>query len=401
MQELSFKWGCFSYFKGRHVGVCHHRGHLYASCTSVCPLHPYAPPYPLYICTTLYTICSICHWDLGGIFTPHMPWGLWGRGISASVRYFCVSTSICLSIQNSQTSCFSSLWGCFFTGLDVCYASCCSFLYSVFIMSHVSNTTATITTPPVTVLCSGMSPLLSMVTMAPSLMGLWATLGQYDVVLTPRHSGGVVGLSTVPHQQPQSQMPLQAYANYAMGHAQVGYSFRVETPTILYFFMFDVCSGVCFLLSGDMHDALFTYGGSTIGICTVATLWNLPMAGICAAWQWSLAHTQVCTEWLLPPQLWVGGSLLVLNQLSSSHSNYMVGHTALGTWQRVTFPAWWARGLLFQVWFHPMTWSTLNLWWALNLVILVWWLGIRWMTLLAPGMKSHLLLFQHLSWVHW
>ena len=47
------------------------------------------------------------------------------------------------------------------------------------------------------------------------------------------------------------------------------------------------------------------------------------------------------------------------------------------------------RGLLFQVWFHPMTQSTLNLQWALNLV---WWLGIRLMSLLIPGLQSSLLL---------
>ena len=29
-------------------------------------------------------------------------------------------------------------------------------------------------------------------------------------------------------------------------------------------------------------------------------------------------------------------------------------------------------GALFQVRYHPMTWSTLNLWWAFDLVILVW-----------------------------
>ena len=62
------------------------------------------------------------------------------------------------------------------------------------------------------------------------------TSGQHDVVLlTPRHSGGVVGLAHVPQQQPLSQMPLQAYANYDMGPLQVGFSFRVEPPTILYF----------------------------------------------------------------------------------------------------------------------------------------------------------------------
>ena len=32
------------------------------------------------------------------------------------------------------------------------------------------------------------------------------------------------------------------------------------------------------------------------------------------------------------------GSLLLLNQLSSSHSNYMVRHTALGAWQSHPIP---------------------------------------------------------------
>ena len=68
-------------------------------------------------------------------------------------------------------------------------------------------------------------------------------------------------------------------------------------------------------------------------------------------------------------------SLMLLSLLSLSHPIYMVGHTALGTWQRVTqsicLPYMMGRGILFQVWFHLMTWLTLNLHWALNLVILV------------------------------
>ena len=39
----------------------------------------------------------------------------------------------------------------------------------------------------------------------------------------------------VPQQQHLSQMPLQTYANYAMGPPQIGFSFRVEPPTILFF----------------------------------------------------------------------------------------------------------------------------------------------------------------------
>ena len=103
-------------------------------------------------------------------------------------------------------------------------------------MSHVSNM-AMNTTPPVTVVSSGLSSISS-VTMAPSLMGLPATLGQHEVVLPPplmlRCSGGVIGLASVPQQQLPSLMPLLAYANYTMGSPLVGFFFRVEPPTVLY-----------------------------------------------------------------------------------------------------------------------------------------------------------------------
>ena len=103
-------------------------------------------------------------------------------------------------------------------------------------MSHVS-TMATTTTPLVTVVSSGLSSISS-VTMAPSLMGLPATLGQCEVVLPPplmpRCPGGVIGLASGPQQQPPSLMPFLAYANYAMGSPQIGFLFRVEPPTILY-----------------------------------------------------------------------------------------------------------------------------------------------------------------------
>ena len=97
------------------------------------------------------------------------------------------------------------------------------------------------TTPPVPVVSSGMSSL-SLVTKAPSLMGLPPTLLQPDVVLplplTPRCSGGVLGHVSMPQQQPPSLMPLQVYANYAMGSPQVGFFFRFELPTILYIICF-------------------------------------------------------------------------------------------------------------------------------------------------------------------
>ena len=119
--------------------------------------------------------------------------------------------------------------------MDVSYASCCC-SFVVFIMSEASTTTAKTTTPLVTEVSSGTLSLLSKVTMVPSLMGLPATSGQHDValppLLTPRHSRSVVGLASVPQQQPPSQMPLQAYA---MGPSQVGFPFTGQPSTVLYF----------------------------------------------------------------------------------------------------------------------------------------------------------------------
>ena len=81
-------------------------------------------------------------------------------------------------------------------------------------MSHIS--TAMTTTPPVTVVSSGLLSVSS-VTIAHSLMGFPITLDQYGVVqpppLMPRGSGGVIGSTSVPQQQPPSLMPFLAYAN--------------------------------------------------------------------------------------------------------------------------------------------------------------------------------------------
>ena len=97
-------------------------------------------------------------------------------------------------------------------------------------MSYVS-TTAPTTTPPVTVVSSG----LSSVSVAPSLTGFPVNHGVVPPPpLMPRSSGGVLGSVSVPQQQTPSSMPPLAYANYAMGSPQVDFLFRVEPPTILY-----------------------------------------------------------------------------------------------------------------------------------------------------------------------
>ena len=143
------------------------------------------------------------------------------------------------------------------------------------------------TTPLVTVVSSGLSSMSS-VTVTPSLTGFPVSLDQHGMVPPPpliqRGSGGVLVSVSVPQQQTPSSIPPLAYANYAMGSPQVGFFFRVEPPIICILYMFGVHSGVCFLLLGAKLDAIFTYEGSTIRVCTFATLWSLPMTGICATW---------------------------------------------------------------------------------------------------------------------
>ena len=135
-----------------HTSIHHH--------TTICP------SIPPYICMfPLYCMFLICHGDSGASVHP-------------MYQYIC-QAFLCLSVHPfasqfiSHTSCSPSLWAASlldWMSMDVCYASCCcSFLCSIFIISHISTTMA-MTTPLVTVVCSGTSSL-SMVTIAPSLMG--------------------------------------------------------------------------------------------------------------------------------------------------------------------------------------------------------------------------------------
>ena len=223
----------------------------------------------LYICI-LGDICRFCGQDTSYVG---------GLGASAHLSGF-----QCLSVHI----------------LDVHYASYCAFL----VVYYVSNlhTMATTTTPPVNVVSSGMSSLSSM--MAPSLMGLPTTLGQHDMVLLPplimRCSGGVLGLASVPQQQPPSLMPLQAYANYAMGSPQVGFFFRVEHPAILYViclisvlvsaFYFQV---PCWMPYSPLRAQPLGFSAlQPLGVYHGRHMCNLMMV---------IGPHQICTEWLLPP----------------------------------------------------------------------------------------------------
>ena len=255
--------------------------------------------------------------------------------------------------------------------MDVCNASPVFPVFVVFIMCHAS--TITMTTPPQVTVSSGTSSLLSVVTMAPSLMGLLATPGQHDVVLppllTPRHSGSVVGLATVLQQQPPSQMPLWAYANYVMGPPQV-----VECPTILYYICLVSVLVYAFCFQVPCCMSYSPMGAQPLGFASLQPFGAYP-------WEAYVQHgdghqpTPGMHRVAASSTVFSRGSLMLLNQLFPSHPKYMAGHTALGAWQShlISPPSLHCgKGLLFQVWFHLMAWLTMNLQCALNLVILVW-----------------------------
>ena len=164
------------------------------------------------------------------------------------------------------------------------------------------TTMAMTTTPLVTAVSFGMSSL-SLVTMAPSLMGLPATLDQCDVVLplplTLGCPGGLIGLASVLQQQPPSLMPLQAYANYAMGSSWVGFFFRVEPSTN--FYIICLVPFQCLLSTPRYHAGchINPWGLNCWGLhhCNPLEfthgryMSNLLMV---------IGPHQVCTEWLLP-----------------------------------------------------------------------------------------------------
>ena len=91
------------------------------------------------------------------------------------------------------------------------------------------------------------------------------TFGQHDVVLLPqlilRNTMRVsAGLTTMLQQQPpQPQVLSHAYANYVMDPLQVSFSYIVEFHQFL-MSCFDVCYGVCCLLSSPHMAAMFTKG---------------------------------------------------------------------------------------------------------------------------------------------
>ena len=93
--------------------------------------------------------------------------------------------------------------------------------------------------------------------------------------------------------------------------------------------MFVVCSGVYFLLSGALLDAIFTPGAQPLGFAPLQPLgvypWQAYVQPGDGHWPTPSMHRVAASSSALSR-----GSLLLLNLLFPSHPIYMVGHTALG-----------------------------------------------------------------------
>ena len=137
--------------------------------------------------------------------------------------------------------------------------------------------------------------------------------------LRPRHSGGVIGLATVPQHQPPSHMLLQAYANYAMGPPHIDFSFRVESPSILYFICLVSVLVYAFYFQMPYWMLYLSMGAQPLRLAPLQPFGTYP-------WQ---AYVQPGnSHWPTPGMHRVAapstvlhrGSLLLLSQLSPSHS---------------------------------------------------------------------------------
>ena len=233
-------------------------------------------------------------------------------------------------------------------------------------MSHVS-TMAMTTTPPVMVVSSGLSSVSS-VTVAPSLMGLPTTLGQCEVVQPPplmlRGSGGVIGLASVPQQQPPPLMPHLGFANYAMGSPQVGFFFRVEPPTVFYIICLVSILVSAFYFQVPSWMPYSPMGAQQLGFTPLQPFgvypwqayvqpgdghWSTPCMHRVAAPSATLSRGEpsATQSAVIQPSCLYGGAY----SLGDSAESHPIPPPSLHD----------GEGLLFQVWCHQMIRLTLNL----------------------------------------
>ena len=254
------------------------------------------------------------------------------------------------------------------------------FLCSVFLI--ICPVTATTTIPPVTVVCSRTSPITMTITMVPT-SGLSNIRSPWCGSATTVDAKGYSKGFCLPCHcaAAATTWVLDASAGICQlchGSSPCDFlSFRVEHPLIHYV----ICwcfSDVYFLLSGSSVAALFTNGTHLLGFVMLQSFivyhWQAYVPPDDSLWPMSVVH-------------WVTASSG--EEVHATHSAvpqpfhlYDWAYSSMGS---LCLPYMMGRGLIFQVVFHLMAQSTLNLCLVLNLMILVCWLGVGLMNLLAPG----------------
>ena len=110
--------------------------------------------------------------------------------------------------------------------------------------------------------------------------------------------------SMLQQQQLQSQMPSQAYANYAKGLTLVNFQFQCSASHWFIVSYVGDCYCVSFLLSGSHVDSMFISGDSTLAVCNITTLLSRP-------WQ---AYLPLCGgPWPMPGIHWVAATSTALS----------------------------------------------------------------------------------------
>ena len=174
----------------------------------------------------------------------------------------------------------------------------------------------TVTTPPVTVVCSGAMPIHydgydSFHLCGPdNIRSAWC--GSATTVDSEETMMGSISLTIMTQQQqPQSQMP-SGICQLCHWSSIGKYLFQSWASHCFLMSCVGFCYGVCFLLSGSHVTAVFTNWGSTIGVCDTSTLWSLPLLGICASLWWSVVHTKSAL---------IGCSPTAFSKLHATHSD--------------------------------------------------------------------------------
>ena len=194
----------------------------------------------------------------------------------------------------------------------------------------MSQDTATTATPLLMAVCSGDSPITTTVMMA--LLGAWAVLAQQDSILSslliPRDMRSVLVSPLCCNSYISPRCLFRHIPTMLQVLQRWGFSFIVEPSTVLSKCIY-VCYGVCFLLSDSFVDVLLTYGAQLLVFappqCLRAYLWQAY-----AHLGDGLRPTPGIHQVTAPSTAFSKGSLMLLSQLSSSHSSNIVWYRALG-----------------------------------------------------------------------